>query len=149
MVGQQVDLVDVEHAAVSAGEQPGGKRVLTIAQHLLQIQRSHDAVLGGADRQFHQFRARIRLGQHRGQGPSSGRFGGALLAADQHAADLRAHRAQQQRKSQPVMTDEGAERVSRLVHECCILRIGTCGMPSSQNSSPSTTKPCRAYMSIR
>ena len=38
MIVQQVDLVDVEHAAVRAGQQARRKRVLTVAQHPLQVQ---------------------------------------------------------------------------------------------------------------
>ncbi len=38
MVVQQIDLVDVEHAAVRAGQQTGRERVLAVTQHLLQVQ---------------------------------------------------------------------------------------------------------------
>ena len=48
MIVQQVDLVDVEHAAVRAGQQSRRKRVLAIAQHPLQVQRPDHPVLGGA-----------------------------------------------------------------------------------------------------
>ena len=54
MVVQQVDLVDVQHAAVRARQQSRRERVLAVAQHPLQVQRSDHAVLGGADRQFDQ-----------------------------------------------------------------------------------------------
>ena len=137
MVVQQVDLVDVEHAAVGAGEQARREGVLAVAQHLLQIQRPDDAVLGRADRQLDEVGALPvgRRGQHLGQPPYGGRLRGALLAADQHAADLRMHRAQQQRKPQAVVADDRAERIR---HD---LTIGTCGIPSSRNSSPSRTNP--------
>ena len=52
VVGQQVDFVDVEHAAVRTGQQPRREGVLAVAQHLLQVQRSDHPVLGGADREF-------------------------------------------------------------------------------------------------
>ena len=148
MVGQQVDLVDVKHTAVRARQQARREGVLTVAQHLLQIQRSDDAILGGADRQLHQLRTRIGLGEHRGQCPYRGGFGGALLAADEYATDLRAHRAQQQCQPQPVVADDGAQRVARRDHERA-RSIGTCGIPSSTNSSPATTKPCLEYISTR
>ena len=35
MVGQQVDLVDVEHAPIRSGQQAGRERVLAVAKHLL------------------------------------------------------------------------------------------------------------------
>jgi hypothetical protein len=54
MVVQQVHLVDVQHAAVGAGQESGREGVFAVAQHLLQIQRSDDAVLGGADGQLDQ-----------------------------------------------------------------------------------------------
>ena len=38
MVGQQIDLVDVKHTAVRAAQQTRRERVLTVAEHLLQIQ---------------------------------------------------------------------------------------------------------------
>ena len=113
MVVQQVDLVDVEHAAVRAGQQAGRERMLAVAQHLLQVQRSDHAVLGGADRQLDEPRAvRRHRVQHRGQRAHRRRLGGALLPADQHPADLRAHRAQHQRQPQPVLADDRAERVA-------------------------------------
>ena len=52
MIVQQVDLVDVEHATVGAGQQSGGKRVFAVAQHPLQIQRADHPILGRAQRHF-------------------------------------------------------------------------------------------------
>ena len=63
-----------------------------------------------------------------------------------HAADFGPHRAQQKRQPQAVVTDDRAERVDR-GHGCPVsvggpcFTIGTCGMPSSRNSSPSRTNP--------
>ena len=54
VVVQQVDLVDVQHAAVCAGQQSRREGVLTVAQHTLQVQRADHAVLGGADGQLDQ-----------------------------------------------------------------------------------------------
>ncbi|SLJ82799.1 Uncharacterised protein [Mycobacteroides abscessus subsp. abscessus] len=38
VVVQQIDLVDVEHAVVGGGQQPGPERLFAVAQHPLQIQ---------------------------------------------------------------------------------------------------------------
>ncbi len=152
VVVQQVHLVDVEHAAVGAGQQTGREGVLTDREHLLQVQRPDHPVLGGADGQFDQARVADGL-QHPGQTAHRGRLGGALLAADQHAADLRADRAQDQRQPQLVMADDRGERkggVHGVGHAARPGRtIGTCGMPSSRNSAPSGTNPCRPYISAR
>ena len=135
VVVQQIDLVDIEHAAVGAGQQARRERVLAVAQDFLQIQRADDAVLGGSDRQLDECGA-VHRGQHLREAPDGGRLRSAFLPADQHAADLRSHRAQQQRQPQAVVTDDRAERVRGHA-----LTIGMCGMPSSRNSSPSRTNP--------
>ena len=114
MIVQQVHLVDVEHATVCAGQQPGRKRMLAVAQHALQVQGADDAVFGCAQRHFDQTGAgpaTRRGGQQRRQPTHRGRLGGPLLAADQRAADLGAHGAQQQREPQLVVADDGAERI--------------------------------------
>ena len=102
-------------------------------------------------------RALIENGYLR-QAADRSRLRGALFATDQHATDLRSHRTQHQRQPQPVVADDGAERIVGR-HDCSdssvssvSLRarsIGTCGMPSSRNSSPSRTKPWWVYMSSR
>ena len=112
VIVQQVDLVDVEHAAVGARQQAGRERVLAVAQHPLQIQRSDHAVLGGADGQLDQSGVAVDRGQHGRKAAHGRRLRGALLAADQHAADLGSHRAQHQRQPQPVLSDQRAERIS-------------------------------------
>ena len=119
VVVQQVDLVDVQHAAVRARQQARRERVLTVAQHPLQIQRADHPVLGGADRQLDQRRIRIDRGKHPRKATHRRRLRRALLAADQHAADLGPHRAQHQCQPQPVVTDDGAERIARR-HDCSV-----------------------------
>ena len=52
VVVQQVHLVDVQHAAVCAGQQARRERMLAVAQHFLQVQRADHPVLRRADRQF-------------------------------------------------------------------------------------------------
>jgi hypothetical protein len=52
MVGQQVDLVDVEDAAVGRGQQPGPEPLGTIGQRGPQVEAAENPVLGGAHRQL-------------------------------------------------------------------------------------------------
>ena len=54
VVVQQVDLVDVEHAAVRVGEQPGLVGAHALGQRALQVERPDQPVLGRADRQLDQ-----------------------------------------------------------------------------------------------
>ena len=56
MIMEQVDLVDVEDAAVSGGEQPGLIGHVPGSQGLLQIEGSDHPVLARSDRQLHQSR---------------------------------------------------------------------------------------------
>ena len=158
MIVQQVDLVDVEDAAVGAGQQSGRKCVLAITQHPLQIQRPDHPVFGGAQRHLDQACTGIsriatgRGGEQRGQTAHGRRLGGALLAADQRTADFRTHGAQQQRETHLFVAHDRAERIG--LHGLPARpepgrSIGTCGMPSSTKSSPSRTNPCWAYMSAR
>ena len=56
MIMEQVDLVDVEDAAVSGGEQPGLIGHVPGSQGLLQVERSDHPVLARTDRQLHQSR---------------------------------------------------------------------------------------------
>ena len=51
VVLEQVDLVDVEKAAIGAGQQAGLERLLAVRQRALEVERADDAVLGGAQRQ--------------------------------------------------------------------------------------------------
>ena len=39
MVGEQIHLVDVEHAAVRGGEQPGSKRIVPVSAASTQLSR--------------------------------------------------------------------------------------------------------------
>ena len=62
VVGQQVHLVDVQHAAVRGGEQSGLVGLHAVGEGALQVERADHAVLGGAHRQFDQ-RGRPRPGR--------------------------------------------------------------------------------------
>jgi hypothetical protein len=59
VVVQEVDLVDVEDAAVGGGEQPGLVRRHAGRQRPLEVERADEAVLGGADRQLDEPRGRL------------------------------------------------------------------------------------------
>ena len=63
MVLEQVDLVDVEDAAVGGREQAGLEGALAGFQRALQIEGSDQPVLGGADRQFDEGRPARAAGQ--------------------------------------------------------------------------------------
>ncbi len=151
VVVQQVDLVDVEHAAVGCGQQPGLVRRDAGRERALQVQRPDEAVLGGADRQLDEagrtragrergvraVRAlRVRRGgvageaaalhdrdrrQQRGERAHDGRLGGALLAADEDTPDGRRDGVDDEREAQVVQPDDGGERVG--AHGVCLSRV--------------------------
>ena len=103
VVVQQVDLVDVEDAAVRAGQQAGLVRGDALAERLLQVQGAEHAVLGGADRQLDEA-DRPALGRRvGGEGAVGGervrlaRIGGEPVAGDhldrrQHGGEAADHR---------------------------------------------------------
>jgi hypothetical protein len=84
MIGQQVDLVDIQHAPVSGGEQPGREAQLAAREGGGEVERPHHPVLGGPDRQLDE---RRQSGQQCRQTPGQRGFGGALLTAEQHPTD--------------------------------------------------------------
>ena len=100
MVGQQVDLVDVEDTAVGGGQQPRPQAGAALEEGPLEVEGADDPVLGGADGQLHERRRARRAGggprrrrwQQRGQRPGGGRLPRSLLAPDQHAAQPRVGR---------------------------------------------------------
>ncbi len=113
VIMQQIDLVDVEHAAVGASQQSRRERVLAVAHHPLQIQRANHPVFGGPQRQLHEagLGAPGRDRQQRGQPAHRRRFRRALLATDERPTDLRSHGTQQNREPQPIVPDDRAERI--------------------------------------
>src|SRR6185436_12588960 len=140
VVGQQVDLVDVEDSAVCGGQQTGLEGADAFGQCLFQVEGSDYPVLGGTHRQLDQpggMRARHRVGmwavraarfdrvrgaseaasahyRHLGQQGSKAaygrRLGGSLLAADQYAADHRGYSVQDEGQLHGVRTDDRGER---------------------------------------
>ena len=139
VVVQQVDLVDVEQPAVRGGQQAGGVDDVAGAERLAQVERADHAVLGRADRQLHEPRraARgddgvvravgaggVRVGgvaaeaaalddgdrrQHGGERADGGGLRGALLAADEDAADLGRDGGQHEGEREVLRADDGGE----------------------------------------
>ena len=64
MILQQIHLVDVQKAAIGAGQQAGLERLDASRQRPLEIERADHAVLGGAERQV-DHRHRHQLGLQR------------------------------------------------------------------------------------
>ena len=140
VVFQQVDLIDVEEAAVGLGQEAGLERFLAPRQGLLKVEGADDAVLGGAQRQVddgHRLRARGMLGttaggagraigsrvaavgaalhnfdgRQQGRQPANNRgLAGTAVAKRQHAADPRINCGQHQGELQFVLANEGGER---------------------------------------
>jgi hypothetical protein len=137
VVGQQVNLVDVQDAAVGRRQEAGLESAFA-TQRLFQVQCPEHPVLGSAQRQFDQ-RHRAddgrRLGGQRpvgdvlagpalerttgdgldrrqqgGQGADGRRFRYPLGAADEHAAQARLDDAQQQRPLERLLADDRRER---------------------------------------
>ena len=52
VIGQKIDFIDVQNAAMRRGEQARLKHASPFAQRPLQIERAEDAVFRGADRQI-------------------------------------------------------------------------------------------------
>ncbi len=95
MVGQQVDLVDVEHAAVGASQQPRLEAPALAGQGGAQVERADQAVLAGAQRQL---RERRLARQQHGQPPGQRGLGRPLLPPQQHPPDPPINRRQHQRQ---------------------------------------------------
>jgi hypothetical protein len=57
MILQQIDLVDIEKAAMGLGKQAGLKGAFARNKRLFDIERTADPVFGGAKRQIHHRRA--------------------------------------------------------------------------------------------
>ncbi len=53
MIVQEVDLVDVEQAAVGGGQQPGAQRCDAFGERPVEVDRPGHPILGGSHRQLH------------------------------------------------------------------------------------------------
>ncbi|MDF2980122.1 MAG: hypothetical protein K0S40_4850 [Actinomycetospora sp.] len=154
VVVEQVDLVDVEHAAVRGREQPGAHGGAAVGEDLLEVQRPGDPVLRRPDRQLHQpHRASLagRVGgersvgallagvevdreavtgddldrrQQRRERPDDRRLRRALLPAHQHAADARVDRGEHEGQPQVLVADHGREREGQRVSSRRGSRVG-------------------------
>ena len=137
VVGQEVDLVDVEDPAVRAGEQPGFEGLLA-GERAAEVERADEPVERRAERQLDERRRarggrrvvrdlaagralarrereRLRHGrldrrQQRRERADGGRLRGPALAAHEHAADLRRDRVDEQRLDERLLADDRAER---------------------------------------
>ena len=90
MVGEQVDLVDVEDAAVGRGQQPGreGVRGAGAGQDPGHVQAAGDPVVGGAQRQLDQARRAVPGGAARRVRPvRAARVGVGGVAGEAAAGD--------------------------------------------------------------
>src|SRR5260370_29317726 len=81
VVGQQVDLVDVEHAAVRRREQAGANAKFAGGQGHVEVDGPNNAILGRANGQLDE---RGPARHERGESPSEGRLGAPLLTPDDH-----------------------------------------------------------------
>ena len=117
MVGQEVDLVDVEDAPVGGGQQPRPEAGAAFEEGALEVQGADDAVLGGADGQLDERRRRAaaagRTGHEGGQRPGGGRLPRPLLAPDEDAAELRVDGVEEEGELEVVLPDDGGERERR------------------------------------
>ena len=107
VVGEQVDLVDVEHAAVRRGEQAGAERaarpsVSSSARSSEPITRSSVAPSGSSTN------GRV-AGQQGGEPAGQRRLGRSLVAAQQHAAEPRLDGGEQEGELGVVLADDGRE----------------------------------------
>ena len=140
MVGQQVDLVDVQDAAMRARQQAGFEGPFA-CQRAPEVQRADEPVDRRADRQLHQRRGpwrdldravhatvgrevagseaeglvdgRRHRREQRRQRAHGGRLRRPALAAHEHAADLRADGVDEQRLEQRLLADDRREREGR------------------------------------
>ena len=64
MVIQQVHFIHVKQAAIGRGQHPRFEVALAVLNGLLDVQRAHHPILGGADRQIHKAGAVLRDRQH-------------------------------------------------------------------------------------
>ena len=107
VVGQQVDLVDVEDAAVGGGQQPGLEPDLAAGQRRPEVEGADHPLLGGAEGQLHE---RPAAGEESGQPPGQRRLGRPLVAPQQDAADRAVDGGHGQGQLGVVAPDDGGDR---------------------------------------
>ncbi|EDT37307.1 hypothetical protein BamMEX5DRAFT_6914 [Burkholderia ambifaria MEX-5] len=92
-VGEQVHFVDIQHAAMRAGEQAGPEPHAVGGERMGEIERAGDLLVARRQRQRDEF----AFGQQFRQRARGGRFRGAARPADEHATERRVDRGEQQR----------------------------------------------------
>jgi hypothetical protein len=112
MVGEQVDLVDVEQAAVGPAEHPLLYAVLS-GEGRPEVERSDEPVERRSEGELDERRRAGSGGvaEDRREGADGGRLGGAPLPADQYAADDRMDGADEQRLDEVVLADDRRQRI--------------------------------------
>ncbi|CAM3378446.1 hypothetical protein DEDE109153_14135 [Deinococcus deserti] len=142
MVGKQVDLIDIQHAAVGCGDQAAPEPGLT-AQCGVQVQAAHHPVLTGAQGQVDKRRrlAVLTCGQQRRQAARGSAFRCAAVAPDQDATEFRSHRQQRERQQQFGLMRHRTQRVLNLWAHPLTRAVSP---RSSSRPSLSTSRPCRA-----
>jgi len=66
---EEVHFVDVQDAAVGIGQKPRLEAPLAVLERMFEIDRTHDPVFGGRNRQIHERGAARRLGERAGREP--------------------------------------------------------------------------------
>ena len=117
-VRQQVDLVDIQHAAMGLGQQAFMETRLALGQHPLQVQAAGQSLLAGTQREGDERwpPALGIIGQDRRQGPRQGGLGAALGTADQNATDTRIDGIEQQGGLERLLADDSDK--GELSREC-------------------------------
>ncbi len=94
MILEQVHFVDVEEAAIGAGEQAGLEAARAVGERALEVERADDAVLGRAERKVHHRHRDPVRGARRPRGAVRARRGGGAGFAIERAAGHRRDRRQ-------------------------------------------------------
>ncbi len=127
MILEQIDLVDIEKAAMRARQQTGLERLDAGRQRALEIERADDAVLGRTQRQIDEGDRDLRPGrawsailipplargdrrQKRGERAHRRRLARPPIAEHHHPADPRIDRGDQQRLLHLVLADDRGKR---------------------------------------
>ena len=109
VVGQQIHLVDVEHAAVGSRQQARLEAAAALGERSFDVEGAHQPVLGGADRQFDERRI---VREERGETARQRGLRAAFLATEKDATDGRVDGVQEERQLGVLLADNGAERES-------------------------------------
>src|SRR5207245_5517760 len=95
VVRQEVDLVDIEDAAVGSCEQAGLEAAPALGERPFDVEGADQTILGCTHRELDERRL---AGKQGGQASGQGRLGAPLLPPQQHTADGRVECVQEQRQ---------------------------------------------------